>query len=78
MIQNFRQDATAPVNRGDVSNAVNLHLEPSEIVLNSAQPNVLAAAPDAALMTFKMWAMVLLTALVQTACWDQLECGLRH
>jgi hypothetical protein len=27
MIQNFRQDATAPVNRGDVPNAVNLHLE---------------------------------------------------
>ena len=63
MIQNFRQNLTAPVNSGDVPNAANLHLEPSEIVLNSAQPNVLAAAQDVALMTFKMWAMVLLTGI---------------
>ena len=63
MIQNFRQDVTAPVNRSEVRNAVDLHVEPSEIVLNSAQPNVLAATPDAALMTFKMWAMVLLTGI---------------
>jgi hypothetical protein len=63
MIQNFRRAAIASVNRGEVPNAVNLHLEPSEIVLNSAQPNVLAAAPYAALLTFKMWAMVLLTGI---------------
>jgi chloride channel protein, CIC family len=32
-------------------------------VENSPQPNVAAAAPDAALMTIKMWAMVLLTGI---------------
>ena len=42
-------------------NAENLHRERSETLLGSAQPNALAAAPDAALMSVKMWAMVLLT-----------------
>ena len=32
-------------------------------LLNSAQPNVLSALPDAALMTVKMWVMVLLTGI---------------
>ena len=35
----------------------------SESISNSAQPNVLAAMADAALMTSKMWAMVLLTGV---------------
>jgi H+/Cl- antiporter ClcA len=43
--------------------AVNLYREPSETVLNSAQPNVQAAAPDVALMTVKTGAMVLLTGI---------------
>ena len=34
-----------------------------DALLNSAQPNVLSAAPDAALMTLKMWVMVLLTGI---------------
>lgn len=40
-----------------------LYLDSSEAVLESAQPNVLAAAPDIDLMTVKMWAMVLLTGV---------------
>jgi chloride channel protein, CIC family len=46
-----------------VPDAENLHQETSELLLNSPQPNVLAAAPDAALMTVKMWAMVILTGI---------------
>jgi CIC family chloride channel protein len=37
--------------------------EEAETPVESAQPNVLAAKPDAALMTLKMWAMVLLTGV---------------
>jgi CIC family chloride channel protein len=40
-----------------------LHRERSETLSNSSQPNVLAAAPDAALMTVKMWTMVLFTGV---------------
>jgi len=46
-----------------VPNTETLHQERSETPSNSPQPNVLAAAPDAALMTAKMWAMVLLTGI---------------
>jgi CIC family chloride channel protein len=46
-----------------VPNAEILHRERSEAVLQSAQPNVLSAAPDAALMTVKMWVMVLCTGI---------------
>lgn len=44
-------------------NTETLHRERSEPLSNSPQPNILAAAPDAALMTAKMWAMVLLTGV---------------
>lgn len=40
-----------------------LHQVASGTPANSAQPNVLAAAPDAALMTVSMWTMVLLTGV---------------
>jgi chloride channel protein, CIC family len=46
-----------------VPNTETLHRERSEPLSNSPQPNILAAAPDAALMTAKMWAMVLLTGV---------------
>ena len=39
------------------------HKEKLETMPNSAQPNVLAALPDAALMTYRMWAMVLFTGI---------------
>ena len=44
-------------------NTETLHQERSEPLSNSLQPNVLTAAPDAALMTVKMWAMVLFTGV---------------
>ena len=44
-------------------NTETLHRERSEPLPNSPQPNILAAAPDAALMTAKMWTMVLLTGI---------------
>ena len=40
-----------------------LQHDKSDLPANSAQPNVLAAAPDAALMSLRMWAMVLLTGV---------------
>ena len=45
-------------------NTQSLHRQKSKTLLNSAQPNVLlAAAPNAALMTVKMWVMVLCTGV---------------
>ena len=44
-------------------NPETLHRERSEAPSNSPQPNVLAAAQDAALMTAKMWVMVFLTGI---------------
>ena len=44
-------------------NPETLHREQSEMPPNSPQPNVLAAAPDATLMTAKMWAMVFFTGI---------------
>ena len=45
-------------------NPETLNREPSETPPKSSlQPNVVAAAPDAALMTVKMWMMVLLTGI---------------
>ena len=44
-------------------NPETLHRERSEPPPISPQPNVLAAAPDAALMTAKVWTMVLLTGV---------------
>jgi len=44
-------------------NAESAELNVSETLLDSPQPNVLSAAPDAALMTVKMWIMVLLTGV---------------
>ena len=44
-------------------NPETLHRERSEPPPISPQPNVLAAAPDAALMTARMWTMVLLTGV---------------
>jgi CIC family chloride channel protein len=46
-----------------VPNTETLHGERSEPLPNSPQPNILAAAPDAPLMTAKMWTMVLLTGI---------------
>jgi chloride channel protein, CIC family len=46
-----------------VPNTETLHRERPETPTNSPQPNILAAAPDAALMTAKMWTMVLLTGV---------------
>jgi len=47
-----------------VPNPETLNREPSETPPKSSlQPNVVAAAPDAALMTVKMWMMVLLTGI---------------
>jgi CIC family chloride channel protein len=46
-----------------VLDAEKLHEEAGTRLLKSAQPNVVAAAPDAALMTVKMWVMVLLTGI---------------
>jgi chloride channel protein, CIC family len=46
-----------------VPNSETLHRERSQTASNSPQPNVLEGAPDAALMTAKMWAMVFLTGI---------------
>ena len=46
-----------------VGNTEGMRQKQSEMPTHSAQPNVLAAAPDAALMTIRMWAMVLLTGI---------------
>ncbi len=47
----------------DLRNAENVPQEFPDAFLNSAQPNILSAAPDAVLMTAKMWVMVLLTGI---------------
>jgi chloride channel protein, CIC family len=46
-----------------VPNAEKLHREGSKTLLGSAQPNVSAATPDAAVMSARMWVMVLLTGI---------------
>jgi CIC family chloride channel protein len=46
-----------------VPNTETLHQERSEPPTISPQPNLLAASPDAALMSAKMWAMVLITGV---------------
>jgi hypothetical protein len=46
-----------------VPNTETLHREQSEPLPSSPQPNILAVAPDAALMTAKVWTMVLLTGV---------------
>jgi CIC family chloride channel protein len=54
---------TAPADKSEVLSAHKFHRERAEKLLDSVQPNVLAAAPDVALMSVKMWAMVLLTGI---------------
>jgi chloride channel protein, CIC family len=51
------------VNGGKVPNSETVPPERSETLPNSPQPNVLAAMTDTALMTVKMWTMVLITGI---------------
>jgi H+/Cl- antiporter ClcA len=57
------ENMTVPAPPTEMSNTEDWHREQAAKILDSAQPNVLAAAPDAALMTARMWAMVLATGI---------------
>jgi chloride channel protein, CIC family len=63
LLGRMRPGVTTPTNEGAVPGVENLRQSPSPAFSKSAQPNVLAAAPDAASMTGKMWAMVLFTGI---------------
>lgn len=52
-----------PANSVDAASVEYFHRESLETASTNAQPNVLASAPDSALMTVRMWAMVVLTGV---------------